>query len=147
MLIVSILLCVGTAYYVYENLTINTDTSQMLSPDLPFQKNQRRIDKAFPDDAATTLLVVESDTPEQTALAAIKSVELLKQEKKAFTSAYIPNENEFFRKNALLYLNQPESGCAGKKTHGCTTVHRTSGAKLFINGLIGHRVFSLESAR
>ncbi len=115
LLVVSTLLCVGTAYYVYQNLTINTDTSQMLSPDLPFQQNQRRIDKAFPEDAATTLLVVESDTPEQTALAAIKLVELLKQEKNAFVSVYIPNENEFFRKNALLYLDQPDLADLAKK--------------------------------
>jgi predicted RND superfamily exporter protein len=43
----AILLCIGTSYYVYKNLTVNTNSAEMLSPDLPFQQNQRRIDKAF----------------------------------------------------------------------------------------------------
>ncbi|MDD1608191.1 MAG: hypothetical protein LUQ18_06810, partial [Methylococcaceae bacterium] len=66
LLIVSLLLCSGTAYYVYNHLTVNTNTAEMLSPDLPFQQNQQRIDNAFPQDAATTILVVESNTPEET---------------------------------------------------------------------------------
>jgi len=42
----ALLLCIGTSYYVYAHLAVNTNTAEMLSPDLPFQKNQRHIDEA-----------------------------------------------------------------------------------------------------
>jgi uncharacterized protein len=115
LLIVSLLLTIATSYYVYNNLSVNTNTAEMLSPDLPFQKNQRRIDEAFPQDAAATLLVVESDTPEQTSQAAFKLTELLSQEKQYFDSAYIPEDNEFFRRYALLYLDQADLEDLAKK--------------------------------
>jgi predicted RND superfamily exporter protein len=76
LLCVSLLLCGGTGYYVYNHLPVNTNTAEMLSRDLPFQQNQRRLDSAFPQDAATTILVVESNTPEETAQAAIKLASL-----------------------------------------------------------------------
>jgi len=115
LLIVSLLLCIGTSYYVYNYLGINTNTAEMLSPDLPFQQNQRRIDKAFPNDALTTILVVESNTPEETTQAAVKLVALLDKEKERFDSVYIPTENDFFHQNALLYLEQTELESLAKK--------------------------------
>ncbi|MDD1609546.1 MAG: MMPL family transporter, partial [Methylococcaceae bacterium] len=115
LLIVSLLLCSGTAYYVYNHLTVNTNTAEMLSPDLPFQQNQQRIDNAFPQDAATTILVVESNTPEETAQAAIKLAALLSKEKQTFESVYIPTENAFFQQHALLYLDQADLETLAKK--------------------------------
>ncbi len=115
LLIVSLLLCAGTTYYVYNHLTINTNTAEMLSPDLPFQQNQRRIDTAFPQDAATTILVVESNTPEETAQAAVKLAALLDKEKERFDSVYIPSENMFFQQHALLYLEQNDLEDLAKK--------------------------------
>ena len=115
LLIVSLLLCVGTSYYVYEYLSINTSTKQMLSPDLPFQKNQRRLDEAFPHDAATFIFVVDSNTPEETTQAAVKLAGLLKQEKQLFDGVYIPSENDFFHQHALLYLEQTDLEDLAKK--------------------------------
>ncbi len=103
-LLFSFLFCGYTAYYTYQNLTINTNTSEMLSPDLPFQKNQKRIDKAFPHEAATAILVVEAETPEETSKASIKLAALLSKQTDRFDAVYIPNENDFFRQQALLYL-------------------------------------------
>lgn len=115
LLIVSLLLCIGTAYYVYNHLSINTNTAEMLSPDLPFQQNQQHIDTAFPQDAATTILVVESNTPEETAQAAVKLATLLSKKQETFESVYIPSENTFFQQHALLYLELPDLEILAKK--------------------------------
>lgn len=104
LLVLSIGFCGITLNYTYHHLGINTNTAEMLSPDLPFQKNQARIDKAFPQNAYTTLFVVEAETPEETTQAATKLTDLLRKHPDRFTSAYIPNENEFFNQHALLYL-------------------------------------------
>ena len=115
LLILSMLLCGGTGYYVYNHLPVDTNTANMLSPDLPFQQNQRRLDAAFPEDAATTIFVVESNTPEETAQAAVKLTELLSKEKDTFESVYIPSENTFFQQHALLYLDQADLETLAKK--------------------------------
>jgi len=53
LLLLSLLLCGATLYYTIKNLEINTNTAEMLSPDLPFQQNQAHFNQAFPEDATT----------------------------------------------------------------------------------------------
>ncbi len=115
LLLLSFLLCGGVSYYVYNHLGINTNTAEMLSPDLPFQQNQRRIDKAFPQDAATLILIVEARTPEETTLAANKLQQQLGAKTDRFDSVYIPTDNDFFRQQALLYLDQSDLDALAKK--------------------------------
>lgn len=115
LLILSVLFCGITFYYTYNHLGINTSTADMLSPDLPFQQNQRRIDKAFPEDAASMLFVVEGITPEETSIAANQIVKLLSDKTEQFDSIYIPNENAFLQKQGLLYLEQSELENVAKK--------------------------------
>ncbi|MDD2660652.1 MAG: MMPL family transporter [Methylococcales bacterium] len=91
--------------YTVNNLSINTDTSDMIAPDAPFQKNLHNFEKAFSQDLHTVLLVVESDTPELTKAATIRLGRLLSADKANFESVYIPNESDFFHQNGLLYLN------------------------------------------
>ena len=97
------------------HLGINTNTSEMLSPDLPFQKNQKRIDKAFPQDAATLILIVEAQTPEETTLAASELQNRLSAQTDRFDTVSIPTDNPFFRQQALLYLEQIDLDALAKK--------------------------------
>ncbi len=106
LLLLSLLLCGGTLYYTLKNLEINTNTAEMLSPDLPFQQNQAHFNQAFPEDATTIIFVVEADTPEESSQTAVKLTEQLNQANDRFDSAYIPTDNAFFRQQALLYLDQ-----------------------------------------
>lgn len=107
-LLFALLLCAASGYYTFNNLAVNTNTAEMLSPDLPFQQNQHKIDAAFPQDAYTTLFVIESNTPEEAAQSATKLVQLLANKKETFSSAYISTDNSFFRQQALLYLDTPD---------------------------------------
>ncbi len=115
LLILSFVFCGGVSYYVYQHLGINTNTAEMLSPDLPFQQNQLRIDKAFPQDAATLILIVEAASPEETVLAANKLQAQLSTQIDRFDEVSIPTDNEFFRREALLYLDQPDLDAMAKK--------------------------------
>ncbi len=91
--------------YSYQHLSINTDTAELIAPDAPFQQNRRKFEKAFSQDMHTLLLVVESDTPELTKSATKRLGRLLSTDKASFDSVYIPNENDFFHKNGLLFLD------------------------------------------
>ena len=105
LLLTVILLATLAVQYAGNNLSINTDTAELIAPDAPFQVNRRQVEKTFSQDLHSVLLVVESDTPELTKAATRRLVRLFKADKDNIESAYIPNENEFFRQNGLLYLD------------------------------------------
>jgi hopanoid biosynthesis associated RND transporter like protein HpnN len=91
--------------YTVNNLSINTDNTDMIAPDAPFHQNRRNYEKAFSQDVHKALLVIESGTPELTKAATIRLGRLLSADKANFESVYIPNENDFFHQNGLLYLD------------------------------------------
>jgi hypothetical protein len=94
--------------YTANNLSINTDTTELVAPDAPFQQNSRKFEKAFPQDIRTLLLVVKSNTPELTKSATQRLSRLLGADRNNFDSVYTPNDNAFFRRNGLLYLDTPD---------------------------------------
>jgi len=105
LLLVAGLLIFSAWQYTAANLSINTDTTELVAPDAPFQQNRRHFEKEFPQDMRTLLLVVESDTPELTRAAATRLSRLLSTDHDNFDSVYTPNDNVFFRRNGLLYLD------------------------------------------
>jgi len=102
------LLVGGTIQYTANHLSINTDTAELIAPDAPFQQNRRKFEQAFSKDLHTLLLVVESDTPELTKSATKRLGRLLAADKTNFDSVYVPNDNEYFHRNGLLYLEQDD---------------------------------------
>lgn len=94
--------------YTVRNVGIDTDTTKMVSPDLPFQKDRKRYERLFPQDTDAILLVVEASTPETTSEAIDQLGALLRAEKKHIKSVYIPGEDEFFKRQGLLYLDLNE---------------------------------------
>ncbi len=115
LLLLSLLLSAATLHYTIKNLEINTNTLEMLSPDLPFQQNQTHFNQAFPEDATTIIFVVGAETPEESSQAALKLTEQLSKANDRFDSAYIPTDNAFFRQQALLYLDQDDLDIFAKK--------------------------------
>ena len=105
---VLVLLGILAAHYTVGHLRIDTDTGNLIAPDAPFQQYRRLYEQAFSQDLSTLLLVVESDTPELTKSASRRLLSLLRANTTHFNSAYIPNDNEFFRQNGLLYLDTDE---------------------------------------
>lgn len=115
LILLTLLLTAGSIHYTINNLGINTNPSDLLSPDLPFQKNRLRIESEFPDDAGIIILAVDAQTPEETSQTAIKLAQALIDQPDAFISAYVPTENDFFRQQALLFLEPPELEKLGSK--------------------------------
>lgn len=100
------LFCCGLSlYYTLTNLGFNTDTTDMLSPDLPFHQNRIRYWQAFPQDVKAVLVVVDSATPESSRNSAIQLGKLLEFEKQSIYSVYVPGEGPFFDRQSLFYLD------------------------------------------
>lgn len=94
--------------YSLHHLSINTDTAELIAPESDFQKNRRQFEKAFGQDIHTLLLVVDSTSPELTKAAAQRLARELRSDTEHFTKVYQPNENSFFQRNGLLYLDTEE---------------------------------------
>ncbi|WP_258076009.1 MMPL family transporter [Methylobacter tundripaludum] len=137
LLLLSLLLCGATLYYTIKNLEINTNTAEMLSPDLPFQQNQAHFNQAFPEDATTIIFVVQADTPEESSQAAGKLAEQLNKANDRFDSAYIPTDNAFFRQQALLYLDQNDLDNFAKKLTDAQPFIGHMAQNYHLEGLLG----------
>ena len=94
--------------YAKNNLGINTDTIEMISPDLPFRKTFANYEQAFPNHAGNVVIAVEADTPEFADQAARELVDLLKGEPEIFEDAYLPAGGPFIEQNGLLFLDDEE---------------------------------------
>jgi hopanoid biosynthesis associated RND transporter like protein HpnN len=108
LIILSLVACAAAGKYTMDNLTINTNTADMISIKLPFQQNRIRLETAFPQDVNTILLMVEGKTPEQTSEAIDRIGAGLAKEKGEIQSYYLPEEGDFFTRNGLLYLDAHE---------------------------------------
>ncbi|MBA4142559.1 MAG: MMPL family transporter [Nitrosospira sp.] len=106
-LLAAALIGAACAVYTARNLGMDTDTTDMLSEDLPFRANDERYRAAFPEDADILLLVLEAPTPEQAQAAAGRLAARLEQDKN-FHDVYAPNVDEFLIRNGLLYQDVPE---------------------------------------
>lgn len=97
-----------TAVYFVNNIKINTDTDDMLSPELPYRQLSREASRLFPQFSDNILVVIDGQSPDLVDDAAEKLATHLRQKPKLFGSVYDPVDNEFFRRNGLLYLSLNE---------------------------------------
>lgn len=104
LLLTSVLLAYGAINYTANHLSVNTDTAELIAPDAPFQQNRRKFEEQFGQEVHTLLLVVESSSPELTKAAAQRLARELRADNEHFTKVYRPDENAFFHRNGLLYL-------------------------------------------
>jgi len=91
--------------HVRENLTIDTNTTEMISEDVAFRRNDTALKRAFPHLVDTIVAVVDAPTPEQADEAAARLSAWLRADAAHFRTAYAPGAQSFFRENGLLYLS------------------------------------------
>lgn len=108
LLLLATLACAFCLHYIAGNIKVNTNTAEMLSPDLPFQQHRKRFLEKFPQDEVTVLIVVDADTPEQATRTVAYLNDRLQQEKAYIDSVYVPGAGDFFDRHGMLYLDQDE---------------------------------------
>ena len=74
--VMTVILCFITVLvsidYTRNNLGMNTDTEDMLSPDLDWRKLDRELSEEFPQFSSNILVVIEAPSPDQAMDAADK---------------------------------------------------------------------------
>ena len=107
LLLCLIAVCVSIEYTI-NNLGMNTDTEDMLSPELDWRKLDKEVSDEFPQFSNNILVVIEAPTPDQAMDAADSLYKKLKQETTLFKSVFSFRSLPFFKKSSLLYLDTDE---------------------------------------
>jgi len=107
LLLCFIAVCVSIDYTI-NNLGMNTDTEDMLSPELDWRKLDKEVSDEFPQFSSNILVVIEAPTPDQAMDAADSLYKKLKQETTLFKSVFSFRSLPFFKKSSLLYLDTDE---------------------------------------
>ena len=104
-LIATCLLTLGALVYTVRHLAIDTDTSNMLDPELPHRKAARNFQEAFPDLPGSIVIFTEAaqlGAAEDAANALATEIRARADIARRVTQ---PGGGEFFETNGLLYLD------------------------------------------
>lgn len=106
--LVAVVLTVAAAVYLARNLAIDTNTQDMLSPNLPFRQLDERVDHLFPQLSDNLVAVVEAGTPDQADAAASALAKALAKDTANIRSVFYPRDKPHFRQDGFLYLTPAE---------------------------------------
>ena len=106
----ALLLTVACGAYFAHNVRINSDTTDMLNPELPFRKLTKDVSRAFPQFSDNILIVVEGDTPDLADEAARKLAASLRSKSELFGRVVDQAGDPFFRRHGLLYKSLEDLG-------------------------------------
>lgn len=87
-------------------LGVNTDTSRMISSELPFRQSFMELIATFPALDNNIVAVVEADDPDRAREAARSLVQSFRAHPDLFDGVYAPGVGDFFDTHGLLYLDQ-----------------------------------------
>ena len=108
--VLAVLATIATAGYVATHMRINTSTTDMLSPELPFRQHSRRLSEAFPQFSDNLLVVVDGQTPDLVDDAADALTAQFRLRPEVFGEVFDAAGEPFFRRNGLLYLEVEDLG-------------------------------------
>ncbi len=127
----------GVLYYTVENITINTDTSALISNDLPFRRQYLDYKKAFPQFAGSLVVVIDGASPDAADEAAAALTRRLAEDTKRFSSVFYPQGELFFRRNGLLYLDLDELKTISDRLADAQPLLTSLAADMSLRGLFG----------
>ncbi len=108
MVLASLALAALLAFYAAGHLSLDADTSDIVSSDAPFRKLDKEMDRAFPQRTDRLVVVIDAPTAEQADAAAKALVLGLRQMPALFKSVQDPIGSEFFKRNGMLFLSSQE---------------------------------------
>jgi uncharacterized protein len=93
--------------YITTKLGINTDTTDALSPELPFRKAHAAYKAAFPGFSDQLVIVLEAQDGDTADTKAAQLVAKLREKPALIKRIFDPAGDPFFRRHGLLYLDTP----------------------------------------
>ncbi|RMH06090.1 MAG: hypothetical protein D6704_08130 [Nitrospirae bacterium] len=100
-----VLVTVPLFIYTATHLSLDTDTSHMLDPSLPYRQLSQEFDQAFPALNDLIVAVIESDSAYVAEDLADRFSQALHRYPHLFQSIYQPGHGPFFDRHGFLYLD------------------------------------------
>jgi hopanoid biosynthesis associated RND transporter like protein HpnN len=94
----------ASLYYAAGHLGINTDTANMISPELPWRMDFNEYRASFPVRDQNIVAVVDSTDGELSMSFARDLARALHAEPNLFPTVFLQGDGDFFERNGLLYL-------------------------------------------
>src|SRR5205085_10681207 len=95
-------LCVGAVTYAAAHIAIDTDTTKLISADVPWRQRELAFDAAFPQRADLIAIVVDATTAELAERATARLTERLTSEPQRFRNVWRPDGGIYFDREGLL---------------------------------------------
>jgi hopanoid biosynthesis associated RND transporter like protein HpnN len=134
-ILASALILVVSSAYVARHFAVNSNISNLLSPDLPWRQRELAYQAAFPEQATSIIAVVSAPTPELAGAASGALVDRLSPQSDRFRSVMAFQGGEFFARNGLLYLAQDVVAGRMNKLSQAAPLIRTLASDQTLRGL------------
>lgn len=114
-LLATIVLSAASLTVTVQRLGINTDTSEMISRDLPFRQTWAAFKEAFPQLGNQLVIVIEAASADRADEASDAMRAALLKETERFRNVFAPSSDPFFLQNGLLFLDEDELSDLGDR--------------------------------
>ncbi len=101
--LIALVVALGAGVFAATHFKMNTDTTKLVSPELPWRKDEARFQAIFPQPPNLILIVIDGATPERAQEAARALGAALEERSDLFISLRQPGGGPFFERNGLLY--------------------------------------------
>lgn len=88
-----------------RDLSVNTDSSEMIADDVPFRVNARRMQALFPQIRNQMLVILRGRTADEVDYAAAELTRRLGADPAHFRAVFAPAVDPFFLREGLLFLD------------------------------------------
>lgn len=106
----AVIIFLGAAYiagdYATRTLTINTNTSDMLSNSLDFQRRADELNQAFPDSKFGLTIIVKAAVVDEAEHFANQLASRLENDSVNYSNVFAASDEPFLRENALMFLDE-----------------------------------------
>jgi uncharacterized protein len=133
---VGVALAAVSGLYTARHFAINTDVTNLISPDLPWRQRELAYEKAFPQSIESIIAVIHGPTPELTSAAASAVVDRLSKQPNLFHSVRDVAGGKFFQHNGLLFIPTEELAGTTHKLTEAVPIIRVAAADPSLRGLV-----------
>jgi hopanoid biosynthesis associated RND transporter like protein HpnN len=143
-LLLAALFGVAVAWYIAGHLSVDTNTENMLSPQLPWRQAERALLDRFPQMERTLAVVIDAPTPEAADIAQRQLVERLRSRPDLYKSVFAAETEAYFRQNGLLYLPTEALDSLSQQLNLAQPFLATLGRDPSLRGLAGLLIPALQ---
>jgi hopanoid biosynthesis associated RND transporter like protein HpnN len=133
-------------WYYATHWGIDASTDHLIDPNLPWRQAEAEMERLFPQNEGTLVVVVDGDTPELADDAAGRLAARLTARPDMFLSVRRPDASDFFRRNGLLFLPTAEVGQLTDALAKAQPLIAALAGDPSVNGLFGAFNLALEGA-